>query len=797
MTKYFGAPVERVEDEALITGHGRYTGDISLPGLLAAHFLRSVHAHARIKSIDVSKARKMPGVHAVYTFGDLPQVLREKPFPLLVNSPVIKQGRTWHALVESEACYVGEPLAVIVADNRYIAEDAAELIVVDYDPLPTASDCRKAVLDGASLAHADAPDNVAAVFTISTGDADGAIKTAPHVHHESLWQHRGCGHAMEGRAVTAVYDPNDDLLTSWSATQAPYLVKSVIGLMLGLDDTKIRVVAPDVGGGFGPKGIVYQEDVVVPWLARKLGRPIGWVEDRYEQSVSTTQERDEYAEADVAYDDQGKLIAIRVGVIHDTGAYLPWGVITPMIGATTLPGPYVLPNYKMVVHVALTNKIATSPLRGTGRPQAVFTIERLLDRIAQALDLDPVVVRERNMIRPEQLPYKVGIVGRDGSPVTYDSGDYPKCQRMALDKIDYAGFSTRQRAALEKGRYIGIGIANLVEATGLGPYEGASVRVLTSGKIGVFTSAASQGQSHKTVFSQIAADCFGTGLQEIEVTTADTSKFPIGVGTFASRVAVNTGSSVHEAATKLRGRVLKLAAKELGVGEQDLDIVPRKVVLKDGVKPTRNRPREIALTRLLTLSAGMPGFTSEDKGEPGLTETAFFSPAQSTYSNATHVVEVEVDPEIGNVEILRYVVGHDCGKVINPMVVDGQIQGGVAHGIGNAFYEFMDYDENGQPQTHTLEEYLLPGILDVPEVEIVQMESPSPLNPIGVKGAGEAGTIPAAAAIIAAVENALGPFGVRIAQQPISAQQVLGFIADAKKAGGPGRAPVVIEPMEM
>jgi carbon-monoxide dehydrogenase large subunit len=634
------------------------------------------------------------------------------------------------------------------------------------------------------------------VFTIDTGDADGAIKTALHVIHESLWTHRGCGHAMEGRAVTAVYDPIDDLLRSWSAAQNPYLVKKTIGFMLGLEDTQIRVVAPDVGGGFGPKGIIYQEDIVVPWLARELGRPIGWVEDRYEQSVTTTQERDDYAEADVAYDDQGKLIAIRVSIIHDAGAYVPWGIITATLGATTLPGPYVLPNYKCVTTVAFTNKVATAPLRGTGRPQGVFIMERLLDRIAQALNLDPLVVRERNMIQPDQFPYNVGIVGRDGSRVIYDSGDYPKCQKMALDKIDYAGFPARQKAALKEGRYLGIGIGNLVESTGLGPFEGATVRVLSSGKIGVFTGAASQGQGHKTALAQIAADCVGTRFEEITVTAADTAKFPIGVGTFASRIAVTAGSSVHEAATKLREKILDLAAKQLGVAKEKLEIAPRKVVLKAGVEPAKDKPHEIALTRLLTLSSGSPGFTSQNAGEPGLTETAFFIPSQSTYSNASHVVEVEVDHEIGTVEILRYVIGHDCGAVINPMIVEGQIQGGLAHGIGNALYEFMHYDENGQPNTNTLEEYLLPAILDVPEVEIVHMESPSPLNPLGVKGAGEAGTISAAAAVIAAVENALGPFGVRIAQHPLTAQQVVQFIANAKKAGGPGKAPVLREPMD-
>jgi len=785
MNKIFGTSVERVEDEALITGRGLFTGDIRLPGLLTAHILRSPHAHARIEHIDASEARRQDGIRGVWTFDDLPPVLRDKPFPLLVQNPMIRQPRTWFALARDEVVYVGEPVAIIVADDRYIAEDAAERIRIDYRPLPAVSDARSAAEPAADTIQSGAPHNIAATFSIKVGDADAAVAAAPYVVREKLWQHRGCGHAMEGRAVTASYDPVDDVVTVWSACQAPYMVKTIICMMLGLEETQVRVIAPDVGGGFGPKGITYPEEMLVPWLARELGRPVAWSEDRWEQSVATTQERDEWWDAEAGFDDTGKLRGIRVTVLHDTGAHIPWGVITPIIGATTFPGPYVLPHYKLDMTVAFTNKIATSPLRGTGRPQAVFCMERLMDRIAETLGLDRAAVRRINMIEPDRFPYDVGIVGRDGSHVKYDSGDYPELQKRVLETIGYADFPARQKQALAEGRYIGLGLANMVEATGLGPYEGATVRVLQSGRIGVFTSAAAQGQGHRTILAQVAAEALGTGFEEIIVTAGDTAHFPIGVGTFASRVTVNAGSSVHQAATRLRARILKLAAAAMGVAEDQLAFGARKIVLKEGVQPPAGKPPELPLLHFLQISRGMPGFTAQDTGEPGLSETAFFSPPQSTYSSSTHAVEIKVDPKTGQVDFLRYVVGHDCGRVINPMLVEGQIQGGVAHGIGNALYEFMDYDANGQPQTATLEEYLLPAILDVPEVEIVDLECPSPLNPIGVKGAGEAGTIPAAAAIIGAIENALiGPFGVHICQQPLTAERIVELITAARMSDG-------------
>jgi aerobic carbon-monoxide dehydrogenase large subunit len=773
--RFVGTSVERREDQALLTGRGRFTDDIALPGTLVARMVRSPHPHARIVGIDAGEARRAPGVHAVITAADLPEALRQRRFPLLVPNPWLRRPWTCPVLAVDEACYVGEPVAVVVADDRARARDAEEKVHIDWEVLPSAGDCLGALEPGAPPVHTGDEDNLAAVFTVGHDDVDAAIAAAPHRLTERIWQHRGAAHSMEGRAVLAVHDPIDDQLTVWSACQAPYGNKQIIGQMLDRDDTGVRVVAPDVGGGFGPKGIVYPEDVLIPWLALHLGRPVRWTEDRQEQSIATTQERDEHAEATVAFDDDGRIRAVDVRVVHDTGAFVPWGIITPIIGATTLPGPYVLPAYRLQMRVALTNKVACSPLRGTGRPQAVFVMERLVDRIAQALGLDRAEVRERNMIRPGQLPYDIGLTGRDGSPVIYDSGDYPACQALALERADYASFGERQATARQQGRYLGIGIANLVEATGLGPHEGAEARILSTGRLGIFTGAASQGQSHQTVLAQVAADAFGTTPDQVDVITADTARFPAGVGTFASRIAVNAGSSVHQAACRLREQVLELAASLTKVPADQIALVP-------GAVHVEGHP-DIPLSELRRISLGMPGFTAGHHAQPGLSATEYFRPAQSTYSNATHVVEVEVDPETGRVDFVRYVVGHDCGRALNPMIVDGQIQGGVAHGIGNALYEFCGYDERGYPLTTTLEEYLLPAVLDVPKVEIVSMESPTPLNPLGVKGAGEAGTIPAAAAIISAIENALAPFGVRIQRAPVTAEH----LAELVLAAGGGR----------
>ena len=777
-----GARVVRLEDPALLQGQGRFVDDISLPGTLAASFVRSPIAHGRVASIDTTKARALAGVHAVLTLDDLPEALREKPLPLLLPNPAITQPLTQYVLARKEVAFVGEAVAVVIADSRYIAEDAAQLVEVDFVPLAAASDCRDALADAAPRAHQESPDNLAARFTVAFGEPDPAFEAAAHVVGESLWQHRGGSHSIEGRAVLASHDKSQDLLTLWSATQAPHLIKRSLVELLDRHESRVRVIAPDVGGGFGPKALFYPEEAVIALATIMLGRPVKWIEDRREHFLATTQERDQYWDVELAIDANGRILGYRGTMIHDTGAYVPWGIISPYIAAVTTLGPYVVPSFHLDVSVALTNKVPTTPVRGAGRPQAVFAMERLMDRAARATGLDPAEIRRRNFIQPEQMPYDVGLLFRDGRPVTYDSGDYPAAQAKALELADYEGFTARQAAARGEGRYTGIGIGNYVEATGLGPFEGATVEIGPSGKIFVRSGAAPQGQGHRTTLAQICADQFGVGIGDVEVMLADTEIITNGIGTFASRITVNAGSSVHLAAMETREKASKIAAHMLEAAEEDLEFGDGRVWVK-GVPDL-----SVGLGDLAKTAMGMPGIALPAGIEAGLESTHYFQPDQAAYCNGSHAVEVEVDIETGRVQILNYAIAHDAGTLINPLLVDGQVQGAVAHGIGNALFEWMRYDENAQPLTTNFAEYLLPAASDVPEIALEHIVSPSPLNPLGVKGAGEGGTIPAAAAIVAAIENALEPFGVHLTGSPVTPDRIAELIAAAGAGDGSAAA---------
>ncbi len=770
--KWFGASVRRKEDPAFLRGEGRYIDDIKLPDMLHAAFVRSTHAHAKIGRIVKSAALAVPGVYAVLAYSDLPDVVQRQMLPLLVPHPSIKQPLLPYALAKDETCYVGEPIACVVAENRYIAEDAAQLVEVEYEPLPAVNDCRAALEPGAPLAHIGSDSNVAAQFPVNVGDTDAAFRGAAHVFREKIRQHRGGPFSMECRGAVAHYEAATQSYTLYVASQGSHRLKRCMLDMFELGDNQVRVVTPDVGGGFGPKGSYYPEYVNIAVAAMTLNRPVKWIEDRRENFLTTHQERDQFWDVEIAVDGDAKILGVRGRLIHETGAYVPWGIVLPWISATTVPGPYVVQNFKLDVVSVFTNKIQTTPVRGAGRPEAVVTMERLMDRVARELKLDPAEVRRRNFIHPEQMPYEVGIIFRDGRPVTYDSGDYPASQAAALEAADYSGFAGRREAARREGRYLGIGFANAVEATGIGPYEGATVRVSSTGKIAVYTGAAPQGQSHKTTLAQIAADQFGVSFEDVTVVTADTAIIPMGIGTFSSRTAVNAGSSVHLAAIEVSRKAKQIAAGMMECSEQDLELADGFVRLK-GAPEMKRSLREIAVK-----SIGMPGFSMAGGLPPGLEHTAYFTPDRATYSNGTHVAEVEVDIETGGVKILRYTVTHDCGRVINPMIVDGQVIGGVAHGVGNALLERMVYDDNAQPISTNFGEYLMPLATDVPHVDLVHLETPSPLNPLGLKGAGEGGTIPAIAAIISAVENALAPFGVIIAEAPITPQRIVELLGD-------------------
>ena len=780
----FGASLKRKEDPDLLTGRGRYVDDIVLAGMYAAAFVRSPLAHARIKSIDASAALARPGVHAVLTYRDLPASLRGRRLPLFVPHPTLT-ARMQYALVKDEACYVGEAVAVVVADNRYLAEDALHLVEVDYEQLPAVSDCKAGARPGAPRAHLEMESNVVSRMLTSVGDIEAAFRNAKHVFREEILQHRGGAFPMECRGAIASYDRSEGSLLLYVSSQGSHRIKRGLLDLFDLSDTQIRVVTPDVGGGFGPKGALYAEYPVVAACAMALRRPVKWIEDRRENFVATHQERDQYWDVEIAVDDEAHILGLRGVLTHDNGAYTPWGIVLPWISVATVPGPYVLPAYHMEMRSVLTNKVMATPVRGAGRPEGVVVMERLMDRIAREFKLDPAEVRRRNFIQPAQMPYNVGVIFRDGKPVIYDSGDYPACQDAALKAIDYDTFRQRQAAARKQGRYIGIGIGNAVEGTGLGPYEGAAVKVASNGSITVCTGATPQGQSHKTTLAQIAADQLGVSIEAIRVETGDTAKISQGIGTFGARTAVNAGSSVHVAAVKVAAKAKAIAARLLDVRAEDLELRDGYVQLASvaegsGAGAGNVRSVRKSLGELAVVAAGMPGFAMADGAEPGLESTAYFTATQSTYANGTAVAEVEVDIETGRVGILRLVLAHDCGRLINPMIVDGQVMGGVAHAVGNALFERLIYDDQAQPLSTNFAEYLLPLATDVPRVEIVHQETPSPLNPLGIKGAGECGTIPTIAPIIAAVEDALSPFGVKISETPITPQRIVELLREAE-----------------
>jgi aerobic carbon-monoxide dehydrogenase large subunit len=772
--KWFGAAVKRKEDPALLAGKGRFIDDVRLPGTLHAAFVRSVYPHAKIRGVRTAAARRLAGVHLVLAFADLPEPLRRNALPLFVPSPAITELYMPHALASTEAVYAGEPIAVVVADSRYIAEDASAAVEVDYEPLPGVSNCAAAMEPGSPRAHLDAKSNIAARVPITVGDADAAFKAAAHVVRERIFIHRGGPFFLECRGLVASYDAAADAYTVYISSQGSHRIKRGLLDILELNDNQMHVITPDVGGGFGPKGAIYPEYPCVAACARLVGRPVKWIEDRRENFLCTHQERDQFWDLELAVDRDARILGLRGRLIHDTGAFVPWGLVLPWIAATTVPGPYVIPSYKLELNAVYTNMISTTPVRGAGRPQGVFVMERMMDRLAQSLGLDPAEVRRRNFITPEQMPYKVGIIFRDGRPVTYDSGDYPAAQAGALAAAGYDGFPARQAAALMEGRYLGIGISNAVEGTGLGPYEGATVRIATTGKIVLYTGATPQGQSHKTTLAQIAADQLGVSYEDVTVATADTKEIAFGVGTFAARTAVNAGSSAHIAAFEVAKKIKLIAADMMEVSPDDLE-------LRDGFAEVRGVPgMKKSFREISVKSIGMPGFSMAGGLSPGLENTAYFQPDQSTYSNGTHIAEVEVDIETGAVKILRFTVMHDCGTVINPMVVEGQVVGGVAHGIGNALFERLFHDAGGQPQTVNFADYLLPGATDMPPIHILHSQTPSPLNPLGMKGAGEGGTIPAIAAIIAAVESALAPFGIKINEAPISPARIAELVRKAR-----------------
>jgi carbon-monoxide dehydrogenase large subunit len=775
---YIGARVPRREDARLLVGKGTFVDDLEIPSVVHAAMVRSPYAHARILDIDTSAARALPGVLAVITAEEIADI--QLPWPARMPSPV--PGTTLHHgsryTLPDKVRYAGEVVAVVVGETRAIAEDGCDVVAVEYEPLPVVATPEAALAPGAPRVYEELSDNVAAHIVQRVGDPERAFATADYTLRETIRMMRGGGHSMEGRAVAARYDESLDSFTVWDATQSPHMVRGFLTYHFAMPEHRIRVIAPpDIGGGFGPKAGFYPEEALVVWLARHLRRPVKWIEDRHEHFISASQEREQVHEVEIAFTKDGKLLGLRDVFTHDIGMY--GALVSPVITSCTVPGPYRIPNIHSELTAVYTNMQPTGAVRGAGRPQGVLVMERMMDRMAEKLGLDPAEVRFRNLIPPGAFPYAVGMWFRDSAPLTYDSGNYPELLRRALELADYEEARQVQAALRAQGRCRGIGIAICVEGVGLGPFEGAILRLDNRGRVVVTIGAPPQGQGYQTAFAQIAADAVGVRYEDVDVVTGDTGQIPYGVGSFASRVTANAGPSVMQAGAELRGKILALAAHLLEVDPGDLDI-------RDGAVRVRGVPQKsVPLAQIAQLGSRGRAFGMVMPGElpVGLEASAYFTPKQAGYSASCHVCILDVDPDTGEVQILRYIVGHDCGNVINPLLVEGQIIGGVAHGLSNALYEEAVYDEQGQSLATSYLDYTLPSAREMPRLEIFHLTTPSPLNPLGVKGAGEAGTLPVPAAIANAVEDALRPFGARVNRMPLNPARISDLVHQRGTAG--------------
>jgi carbon-monoxide dehydrogenase large subunit len=747
--------------------------------MLHAALARSMHAHAHIRSIDTEQALRLDGIAGVWTGGDIkdriglfPESFEIHPRPWLEGVKPILQGPRPAALAQRKVHYVGEPVAIVVAEDRHRAEDGVDAIVVEYELLPVIVDPDEALKAGATLVHDESKDNVVFSFSVDKGNIDQALRDAPYRLRERFRHHRYCAAPLEGRGVVAWVEPKTNILTVWSSTQMPHLVRRQIAAQLNLPEETVRVIAPDIGGGFGPKVFVYPEEVLVPFLALQLGRPVKWIEDRREHFISTAHGRDQVHDVEFAFDETGRILGLRDRFLLDNGAYNPMGLTDAYNTAAHLQGPYKIPNLSVSGTCVSTNKVPNAPYRGAGRPEAVFVMERCVDLIAAKLSLDPAEVRRRNFVQPEEMPYHAGILYRDGEPICYDSGNYPETLVQALQAAGYEELRKQQQELRERGRYLGIGIGCYVEGTGVGSFEGAKVRIDATGQIVVATGATGHGQGHETIFAQIAADLWGASPDDVHLVEGDTASIPFGCGTFGSRSTVNVGSALFEASVRLKEKVLQLAAHLLEANRDDLELGNGKVFVREMPQ------RSLSFSELAR--AAVPGWASKlpDGLQPGLEETFYFVPATVTWANAAHVAVIEVDRETGEIKLLDYVVSHDAGKLINPLLVEGQIHGGVAQGIGAALYEEICYDPNGQLLSGSFMDYLLPGSMEVPKMKTVHLDSPSPLNPLGIKGLGEGGAIASPAAIANALADALR---VQVNEIPLSPSRVLELLASNEK----------------
>lgn len=764
----------RIEDERLLTGRGRYVGDIRLDNMAEAVFVRSPHAHARIRSIEVDDALASPGVIGVWTFDDLDAYF-QRPLPPWFRHPAFRDVKSPTPLAKGIVRHVGEAVAVVVAVDRHHAEDAAGKVKVTYDPLPPVVDLEEAAAaTEGPFVHEDLGSNVVADYTDEVGDVDEAMARAAHRVKLRLRTHRGAGLSLEGRATLASWDEQEGVLTVWDSTQGVLPLQNSLSEMLQLPKEKIRVIAPDVGGGFGPKHMLYPEELVIPYLARKLGRPVRWLEDRLETFIASAQQRDQEHEAELGIDEEGRIVAVRTDFLWDAGAYNPYGLIVPIVAGITLPGPYRIPNYRFRFRAVLTNKPVVAPVRGSGRPDGVFVMERLLDAMAEQSGIDRLALRRINLLSPDDFPYDVGLKQHGGDPVVYDSANPP----ALFDKVvEMSRWEEQQGAPAEdarRGRRTrrGVGIASFVESAGRGPAEACRVALDRDGKVRVLLSAGTQGQGIATMAALLAAAPFDLSPSEVHVELGDSHLVSVGQGTYGSRSAVLVGNAVSLAAEGLRDEILLRIARRHQRPIESLSFRAGEVY---------SGPDYLGSLPQLAEDLAEEG---ETQGELLLEVEREFEPKGVAYSSGVAVALVEVDPELGTVKVPEVYMVHDCGHVINPLTVHGQIVGAIAHGVGNALFEHLVYDDKGQLLTGSLMDYLVVTAADAPRYVVEHIGTPSPTNPLGVKGTAEAGICALPAAIVQAVEHALDlPWGT-FTQLPLHPETVLEALAARNRLPG-------------
>ena len=780
MPRYVSQSVKRTEDPPLLMGRAHFIGDLRLPGLLAVKFLRSPHAHARLVAVDVRAALAVPGVETVVTGRDLASTTRA--IRAVMSGAGYKESG-WPPLAVDKVRFAGEPMAAVVAADQYRAEDALEAIEVTYEPLPVVVDAEAALKPGAPVLHAEMGDNIIFHTRFENGDVAQALASAD-IRLTETFRHARCSSSpMEPRGVMASLDPVDGMLTVWASTQSPHLMRSGLAEALGLPDSRIRILCPAVGGGFGPKMHLYPEDIVVAELARRLRRPVRWLEDRRENLLASAQARDHVNHVEIGARRDGTLLAIKSTLICDSGAYSVYPVtasLEPLTAAGILPGPYKLAALAYDAYAVATNKCPAGAYRGVGMALGTFVRERLVDMVARRAGLDPVEVRRRNFIEASELPFATA------SGLVVDSGNPRQSHERALEGVDYASVRALP-ARTAAGTYRGVGVAAYTEFTGMGSgtfrrrgmkqvsgHDAATVRVEPTGEVRGFVSAASQGQGHATTLAQVLADELGVALSAVSIVEGDTERCPHGSGSFASRSMVVSGGALVLAARRVREKIATIAAHMLEAAREDLTI-------EDGTIAVRGAPgRALSVTDVANLAYRPAGGTLPPGVDPALEATQYYDPPPATFSNGTHVAVVEVDAETGLVTLVRHVVVEDCGRIVNPMIVDGQTHGAVAQGIGNALYEDLVYDAGGQPLTTTFMDYIIPGTLEIPPVDVIHLETPPAVSVTGFKGMAEGGTIGSTAAVANAIADALAPLGIEIRELPVTPDRLYRLLKEKR-----------------